>query len=43
MFKVRNLGKSHQAIAKKDKTFNISRQALILKMEGFLKTIKTIK
>ena len=37
MLKVR---KTNQAIAEKDKTSNISRQALILKVEGFLRNVK---
>ena len=39
MFKVRNLRKTHQAITKKDKTFNIFRHALILTMEGLLSNV----
>ena len=31
---------THLTIPKKDKTFNISRQALILKVEGFLSNLK---
>ena len=42
MFKVRNLRKTHQIVAKKDEIINISRQTLTLKIEGFLSKMFSI-